>query len=87
MDIHEVIATAVEEVLDGLGKANKDLEGKAVVGAPSSIEIEFGITSSYEVANYDDLRVATVRARLPLHSGVYQSPATAAVEAEPNKKK
>lgn len=85
MDLHQVITSAVEEVLDGVSAANKELAGKARVGEPSSIEIEFGVTSTYEVANYDDVRVATVRARLPLFHGGEEAPATAAV-AEPKEK-
>jgi hypothetical protein len=86
MDIHQVIASAVEEVLDGVAAANKELAGKARVGEPSSIEIEFGITSSYEIANYDDVRVATVNVRFPLFHGE-AAPATTAVAEEPVEKK
>jgi hypothetical protein len=85
VDIHQVIASAVDEVLDGVSAANKELAGKARVGEPSSIEIEFGITSTYEIANYDDVRVATVNVRLPLFHGEQSAPATAAVESEPKK--
>ncbi len=58
MDLHEVIITGVEEVIHGVEGARKELTGKATVGFPTSIEMEFGITSSYEVANYDDVSVA-----------------------------
>jgi hypothetical protein len=81
LDIHQVIASVVEEVLHGVSAANKELAGKARVGEPTSIEIEFGITSTYEIANYDDVRVATASVRLPLFHGE-QAPATATVAAE-----
>jgi hypothetical protein len=82
MDVHSVIVTAVEEVLHGVREANKGLAGKAQVGEPSSVEIEIGITSTYEVANYDDVRVATVRVKVPILTGATESPATAALEHE-----
>jgi hypothetical protein len=82
MDVHQVITTAVEEVLHGVAEANKALAGKAKVGEPSSVEIEVGITSSYEVANYDDVRVATVRVKVPIFHGKTEAPASAALEAE-----
>lgn len=90
MDVHQVIAAAVSEIRHGVAEANKVLEGKARVGEPNSVEIEVGITSSYEIANYDDIRVATVRVRVPIFHNGTESPATAALEhqadAEPTKK-
>lgn len=82
MDVHQVITTAVEEVLHGVAEANKTLAGKAKVGEPSSVEIEVGITSTYEVANYDDVRVATVRVKVPIFHGETETPASAALESE-----
>jgi hypothetical protein len=56
------------------------------VGSPSAIEIEFGITSTYEVANYDDVRVATARVRIPLFSSE-QPEEKPAVKAKKDKDK
>lgn len=84
MDVHSVIVTAVEEVRHGVRSANAELAGKARVGEPTRIDIEFGITASYEVANYDDVRVATVRASIPILpeevAGAQVGPASAAIE-------
>lgn len=91
MDVHSVIATAVEEVLEGVKAANAELVGKARIGDATRIEIEFGITATYEVANYDDLRIATVRATLPILPGGEEGspvgPATAALAKEEPPKK
>jgi hypothetical protein len=81
MDIHSVITTAVEEVLHGVTEAKKQLTGKATVGFPNRIEVEVGITSTYEIANYDDVRIATVRVGIPIFQegeGATESPASEA---------
>jgi hypothetical protein len=84
MDIHSVLVTAAEEVIHGVEEARKELAGKATIDFPTRIDIEFGITSSYEVANYDDVRVATVRVSVPLFKGkeAVETPASEALAAE-----
>jgi hypothetical protein len=52
------------------------------VGDPSAIEIEFGITSTYEIANYDDVRVATAKVKIPLFG---PEPDPVAVTVKPKK--
>jgi hypothetical protein len=87
MDIHSVLITAAEEVIHGVDEARKALGGKATVDYPTSIEVEFGITSAYEVANYDDVTIAKVKVRVPLFAGAATtSPASEALQAaEPDK--
>ncbi len=88
IDLHQVLATAVEEVIHGVEQARKELTGKATVGFPTSVELEFGVTSSYEIANYDDVTVAKVRVRVPLfpEGSTDPAPASAALESKPAKK-
>jgi hypothetical protein len=91
MDLHNVIVAATEEVIYGVAKAKAELTGKAKVDFPTSIEFEFGMTSAYEVANYDDVRVATVRVRVPIfgEAAPITSPASDALaeEEKPGDKK
>lgn len=82
MDIKNVIDSAVREVLNGVDEAKKSLHGIAGVGYPTRIELEVGITSTYEIANYDDVRVATVRVSIPVFKNGEEasSPASAALD-------
>jgi hypothetical protein len=86
MDIHSVLICGVEEVIHGVTKAKEELTGKATVDFPTSVEVEFGVTSSYEVANYDDVTIAKVKVRVPLFPAgkIEAAPASAAMEAKPS---
>jgi hypothetical protein len=91
MDIHLVLAAVVEEVLDSVEAANGELGALASVDYPSRVEIEFGMTTSYEVANYDDVSPVKVRVSFPFYKGKkVVSPAiaaeAAALEKEATKK-
>lgn len=94
IEIKNVILTAVEEVRDAIDAANKEfISKKTKVDYPTRVEVEFGITSAYSVANYDDVRIATVRVSIPVFhqngaqgAQIESSPATAAIAGEAGKK-
>jgi hypothetical protein len=84
VDVKEVIVSATKAVLEGINEAKVALKDVTQLGSPSRIELEIGINPSYEVANYDDVRIATVTVSIPLtNSGeTLASPASEALQSD-----
>lgn len=86
MDIKELIVASARQILEGVKEAQQTLKDETSIGLPTRLEIEIGITSSYEMANYDDIRIANVIFSVPLYTEATSlSPASAAL-GEPGRK-
>lgn len=88
MDMKELIVASTRQIMEGVKEAQQALKDEVSIGLPTRMELEIGITSSYEIANYDDVRIANLTISVPFTTAVIAaaSPASAALE-EPKKAK
>jgi hypothetical protein len=92
VDVKTIMTTAARTILEGYGEAAIRMKKDLIIEFPTSMSVEFGINSSYEIADYNEVSVAKIRVSLPLLRPKDEvTPATEAVkekeEAKPAKTK